>query len=155
MDGAAGLGFTVIVYDEGVPGQPFAVGVTVIVPDIGVAPELVAVNDGTLPVPLAANPIAVLEFVHENVPPAGELVNVNAETTEPLQTLLFAGTTAVGVGFTVIVYVEGVPVQPDNVGVIVIVPVIGDVVVLVAVNEGVLVVPLAARPIAALEFVQA
>ena len=45
------------------PGQPAAVGVTVIVPDIGVEPALVAVNDGMLPEPLAAKPIAVLLFV--------------------------------------------------------------------------------------------
>jgi hypothetical protein len=46
------------------------------------------------------------------------------------------------------------PVHPDNVGVIVIVAVIGEAEAFVAVNDGVLVVPLAARPIAVLELVQ-
>jgi hypothetical protein len=54
----------------------------------------------------------------------------------------------------VIVYVIGVPGQVPKVGVTVIVEVIGEVVVLVAVNEGTPPVPLAARPIAAFEFVQ-
>ena len=49
-----GKGLMVIVYVEGVPGQPFAVGVTVIVPEIGAPPALVAVNEGVLPTPEAA-----------------------------------------------------------------------------------------------------
>jgi hypothetical protein len=61
--GAVEARFTVMVNVIGGPGQPAAVGVTVIVPDIGVEPALVAVNDGRLPVPLAAKPMAVLLFV--------------------------------------------------------------------------------------------
>jgi hypothetical protein len=45
---------TVIVNVTGDPGQPFAVGVTVIVFTIGVDPELVAVNAGRSPVPVVA-----------------------------------------------------------------------------------------------------
>jgi len=56
----------------------------------------------------------------------------------------------VGVGLTVIVNVDGVPVHPFAVGVTVIVLVIGEVVALVAVNDGILFEPLAARPIAGL-----
>ena len=47
----------------GVPVQPPAVGVTVIVEVIGLLVELVAVNEGMFPVPEAPSPIAVLLFV--------------------------------------------------------------------------------------------
>ena len=56
-------------------------------------------------------------------------------------------------GFTVTLNVDGVPVHPFAVGVTVIVAVIGEVVAFVAVNEGILPVPLAERPIAVLLFV--
>lgn len=53
-----------IVYVLGGPVQPPGiVGVTVIVPVTGAPVLLVAVNAGTLPEPLAASPIAVLELV--------------------------------------------------------------------------------------------
>ena len=87
----------------GVPGHPATVGVTVIVPVMAALVKLVAVNTGTFPVPLAARPIAVLELVHANVPPAGVLTNADAETLPPLHTVMFAGTVTVGVGFTVMV----------------------------------------------------
>ena len=58
-----------MVYVIGVPGQLFAVGITVIVALIGDVVTLVAVNDGTLPEPLAVRPIAVLLFVHVKVVP--------------------------------------------------------------------------------------
>jgi hypothetical protein len=98
-----GVGFIVIIYVEGVPGHPFAEGVTVIVPDIGVVPELVAVNAGTFPMPLAPSPIEVLLFDHAKVAPGVILVNALTGTVAPLQTAKFAGTTTVGVGFTVII----------------------------------------------------
>jgi hypothetical protein len=65
--------------------------------------------------------------------------------------------TAVGVGFTVMVNVRGVPVHSvppfRKLGVTVIVAVTGALVVLVAVNEAMLPVPLAPRPIDVLLFV--
>jgi hypothetical protein len=60
----------------------------------------------------------------------------------------------VAVGLTVIVKVVGVPMHPFAMGVTVIVALIGDVVALVAVNEGILPEPLDERPIAVLLFVQ-
>ena len=61
----------------------------------------------------------------------------------------------VGVGFTVIVNVMGVPVQtPPVVGVTVIVEVMGVVPALVAVNEPMLPLPLPVRPMPVLLFVQ-
>lgn len=61
------------------------------------AVELVAVNEGMLPVPLAANPMAVLEFVHVYVAPGGVLVKLVAATVLLLHTTILAGTVAVGV----------------------------------------------------------
>ena len=46
--------------------QPFASGVTVIVDVIGKLVAFVAVNEGILPEPLAASPIAVLLFAQVN-----------------------------------------------------------------------------------------
>jgi hypothetical protein len=53
------------------------------------------------------------------------------------------------------VKVETVPVHPFAVGVMLIVPKIGAFVVFVAVNEGIFPLPLAAKPIEVLLFVQA
>lgn len=59
-----GVGLTVIVYVEEIPVQlPLMEGVTVTVETIAAFVGLRAVNAGTFPVPLAAKPIAVLEFV--------------------------------------------------------------------------------------------
>lgn len=49
--------------------HPFAVGIMVTVDTIVELVELVAVKDGTLPLPLAASPIAVLLLVQVNVVP--------------------------------------------------------------------------------------
>jgi hypothetical protein len=145
----------VIVYELGVPGHPATVGVTVIVAVTADAPVLVAVNAGVFPAPDAASPMEEFEFVHVNVPPAGVLVNAEAATLPPLQTVMFAGTVTVGVGLTVMVYVFGVPGQPATVGVTVIVAVIAVVPAFVAVNAGVFPDPDAAKPIAVFEFVHA
>ena len=51
------------------PVHPFAIGVTVIVALIGKIVAFVVVNEGTLPEPLAARPMAVLLFVQVNVVP--------------------------------------------------------------------------------------
>jgi hypothetical protein len=45
----------------------------------------------------------VLEFVHTKLPPAGLLIKFVAGTAVLLQTLMFAGTVTVGIGFTVMV----------------------------------------------------
>jgi len=135
------------------PGQLFREGATVIVPDIGVDPVFVAVNVAIFPVPADPKPIAVLELVHVKVPPAGMLVKFVAATLLLLHNVMFEGTVTVGVGFTVIIYVEKAPLQLFTVGVTVIVAEIGEVPVLVALNEAILPVPLAAKPIAVFELV--
>jgi hypothetical protein len=132
-----------------------AVGVTVIVAVTAVVPVLTAVNPGVLPLPLAAKPIVAFEFVHVNVVPPVLLVKADAATAPPLQTVMFAGTTTLGLGLTVIVYVCAGPGQPPAVGVTVIVAVTGAVPVFTAVKPGVFPEPEAARPIAVLLFVQA
>ena len=82
-----GVGFTVIVKETGVPVQPFAVGVTVIVATTAVVPLFVAVNEAILPLPLPANPIEGLLFVQLNVVPLTEPVNMMALVDALLQTV--------------------------------------------------------------------
>lgn len=60
----------------------------------------------------------------------------------------------IGVGFTVMVKVWGVPLHPFAVGVTVIVAVTGDVPALEALNPGILPLPLAASPIEVVLLVQ-
>ena len=73
----------------------------VIVPEIKPPLALVVVNAGTFPAPLAASPIAVLEFVHAKVAPVGVLLNVVADITAPAQTVSLGKAETVGNGFTV------------------------------------------------------
>ena len=64
-----GVGLTIIVNVVGVPGQPFAIGVTVILAVTALAPTLTAVNAAILPVPLAAKPMLGVLFVQLYVVP--------------------------------------------------------------------------------------
>jgi hypothetical protein len=81
-----GDGSIVITYTSATPAQVPAVGVTVMFAVIGVEPVLVEVNDGTLPVPLAPNPMFMFELVQLNVTPLdGVDVNELAGTVTPLQ----------------------------------------------------------------------
>ena len=64
------IGLTVMVNVIGVPVQPFPVeGVTVIVAVVALVKLLTVTNDGIFPVPLAANPMAVLLFTQVYVTP--------------------------------------------------------------------------------------
>ncbi len=85
----------------GIPGQPFAVTVTVAV--IGRAVLFTAVNKGVFPEPLAASPIEGSELVHANITPGVGLVKADATTEPPLQTTTSAGNVTAGVGSTVMV----------------------------------------------------
>ena len=67
------------------PLHPFAVGVIVIVAVIGDVVALVAVNEGILPEPLAARPMAVLLFVHVKVVPATGPAGLVAGAVAPAQ----------------------------------------------------------------------
>lgn len=76
-------------------------GVTVIVAVISVLPGFVAVNCGTLPVPDAAKPIAVFEFVQlMDTPVDGVVTKLVAGITSPSFTVILAGTVTEGTGFT-------------------------------------------------------
>ena len=80
-----GVGFTVMVKLTGVPAQPEGdKGVTVMVAVIGAAVPLVAVKPGILPVPDAANPIAVLLLVQLYTVPAMVPVKMTGAVPDPL-----------------------------------------------------------------------
>jgi len=148
-----GAALTVILNAEGVPGQPLTVGVTVMTALIAADPLFVAVKGAIFPVPLPGKPIEGLEFVHANVPPGGVLVKFRAGTTAAGHTVISAGTETVGIEYTVMVYVEGVPTQVFTVGTTDIDPEMFEELVFVAVNGCMLPVPPDARPIAVLELV--
>ena len=149
-----GVGFTVIVKVSDVPVQEFALGVTSIVAVSDVVPAFVAVKLAISPVPLAAKPIEVLSFVQLYVVPVTVPLNVTAVVDALLHKVSSDGSSTVGVGFTVIVKVSGVPAQPFALGVTSIVAVSAIVPVFVAVKLAIFPVLDAARPIEALSFVQ-
>jgi len=64
-------GLTIILYEIGAEHVLELLTETVIVLVIGEPTVFVGVNAGMFPVPLAAKPIAVFEFVHAYVPPTG------------------------------------------------------------------------------------
>ena len=59
----SGVGFTVIANILAGPGQPFTIGLTIILAITGTPVLLIALNDAILPQPLAAKPIEVLLLV--------------------------------------------------------------------------------------------
>jgi len=72
---------------------------------------LVAVKLAILPVPLAARPIVVLVLVQLYTVPATAPVKFTAVVADPLHNTCGNTAFTVGIGFTVIVNVVGVPVQ--------------------------------------------
>ena len=149
-----GVGLTVIVKLWAAPGQPFASGVTVIVAVTATLDTLVAKKDGISPVPLAAKPMVVLSFVQPKLVPLTEPVKFTVPVAALLHKTWLAGCTTLGVGFTVIVKLCEGPGQPLARGVTVIVAITGALVEFVAVNDGIFPLPLAAKPIEVLLFVQ-
>ena len=81
-------------------------------------------------------------------------VKFTASVVAPLHLVWSAGLSTVGVGLTVMVKETGVPSQLLILGIIVIVAIIGVFPVLVAVNEAISPIPLAAKPMAVLLFIQ-
>jgi hypothetical protein len=151
-----GVGLTVIVKLWGVPAHEPYIGVTVIVATVCTLPVLIAGKAVMSPVPLDARPMLVLLLVQ--LKEVAVPVKVTVVVLSPSQTTWFAGVTTLGVGFTVIVKVCGVPLQvtPPNVyfGVTVIVATSGVVPALVVLNAGMFPVPLAPRLIDVLSLVQ-
>ena len=107
-----GVGLIVMLKVDGVPIQPFTVGVTVIVATTPVLPELEAVKAGILPEPLAPIPMLLLLLVHVQLPPAGVVVNADNGTEPPLHTVRLDGTFTVGVGLIIIDAVALAAAQP-------------------------------------------
>lgn len=86
-------------------------GVTVIVAVCTTAVALVATKLAILPVPDAARPMDVLLFVQLYSVPATAPVKLTAAVFDPLHNTCGNTAFTVGIGFTVIVNVIGVPVQ--------------------------------------------
>ena len=150
-----GVGLMVIAKDCGIPAQVFAVGVTINVAVRGVEPEFVAKNEGILPVPLAAKPMLDVLFVQEYVVPmTAEPLNATTVVLSSLQIVGQEGAVTEGVGLTVIVNVCAEPVQPSAEGVTVIVETITVEPLLITEKATILPVPLAAKPMLVLSFVQ-
>jgi hypothetical protein len=143
----AALGLTLIVKVADGPGQPLAVGVTIIVAIAAVSIGLVAVNEAIFPAPVAGRPMDVLLLVQLYVAVATDPVKLIGAVGLPLHTIWLPGFTTEAVGLTVIVKVTGVPGQLFATGITVMVAIIGAPVKLVAGNAAMLPVPLAARPI--------
>jgi hypothetical protein len=123
----------------------------------GAAPVLTAVKLAIdVPVPVPAKPMEVALLVQLKAVPTVALVSEIAVVALPLHSTWAGTASTTGVGLTVISKLMGLPVQVTpafvNLGVTIIVAVIGLEVVLVAVKESVP-APLAARPIEVLEFV--
>ena len=110
----------------------------------------VTVNEGILPLPLAANPMFVLLFVQLNTVFVTELVKFIAVVWVLWHKVWSAVIEISGIGFTVIKKVSELPVQGNPLlvkeGVAMIVAIWGDGPVLVTVYEGILQIPLAANP---------
>lgn len=67
------------------PTQPLAVGVMVMVPETGALVVLLAVNEGIMVTPLAANPMEGLELVQAKVVPLTALTGVVTRVRSPWQ----------------------------------------------------------------------
>ena len=114
-----------------------------------------AVHEGILPLPAAANPMSVFEFIHVNVEPAGVLTKLPILTSAPEHTPIFVIGLTIGEGKMVTVKLIGVPGHPLRVGVTVIIPVISVPEVLEgATHEAIFPEPLKAIPIAVFELDQ-
>ena len=158
------VGLTVMVKDCEGPVQstpPLVnIGVTMIVATTGAVPVLTVVNESMSPVPEAAKPIEGVSLVQTcvEVPPEVTVVN-STDAEEPLQTTWSAGLFTCAVGFTVMVKVLREPSQLTpalvKVGITVIIASTGEVPVFTAVNEAMFPLPVAARPIPGVSFVQA
>jgi hypothetical protein len=75
------------------------------VPVIGVLPKLVAVKEGTLPVPDAAKPIAVFELLQVKLTPPGVPERVLRGITDPSSTDISLLELTIPTGLTVTVNV--------------------------------------------------
>ena len=143
---------------NGVPTQPPKLGVTVNVTVTGALVVFVNVPL-ILPLPTLGMPVTVarLSLIQSKVIPGTLPVNAMVLIADSEHTVCDAGVAVpVGTGLTEIVKLSGVPGQEvlGSTGVTVMVAVCVVLPLLVAINEAILPVPLAAKPIDGLEFVQ-
>ena len=82
------------------PTQAFAIGVTVIIEVTAALVVLFATNDAIFPIPLAASPVDVFEFVQLNVEFTGMPVKLITDVFAPLHTTMFDTDVTVGIGLT-------------------------------------------------------
>lgn len=130
----------------GVPIQPLAFGVTVIVAIMGVNPEFVAIKLEMFPLPDAAKPMEGVSFVQSKVVTITLPVNRIVPLVLPLHFTRLVIEVTFGFGFTVILNVLDKPGQLLADGVTVIVAIIGVTPVFMAVNEGIVSLPDGAIP---------
>ena len=115
---------------------------------------LMAVNGLISPEPEAASPIEGLSFVQLNVAPVTAVAKYTVEVVAPLHNCRSPGWVTAAIGLTVIVKTFAGLAQPNTFADTVIVAVIGCVVLLIAVKDGISPIPLAANPIPVLLFAQ-
>lgn len=94
------------------PVHPAADGVTFTVATIGAKVVLLAAKEPMSPIPDAASPIDVVVLVQSYCVPGTEPLKFTVGVNAVLHTTMFAGSTTVGVGFTLMVKCCVVPVQP-------------------------------------------
>jgi hypothetical protein len=141
-----GVGLTVIVKVFGVPKQPFAFGVTVMVAVTDINPVFIAVKLAMLPLPTVAKPMDAVSFVQSKVVPEAFPEKLITPLEAVLHLTRFGIEFTVGVGLTVMSNVFDKPVQPLTNGVTLIVAITAVAPVFIAVNEGIVLVPEAAIP---------
>lgn len=150
-----GMGLIVMLNTFAGPWHPLAFGLTVMPAVAGDEPLLNTVYDGILPVPPAGIPsVAGAVLVHVYTVPDTAPLKATGFVCPPLHNCWFGGCTTLGVGFTVNVNDSGLPVQPAALGTMVMVAVTGLLPVFTALNAGILLLPMAGKPIDGLLFVQ-
>lgn len=96
------------------PVHPFMIEVTLTVAFNGFELPLVAMKAGIIPLPDVPNPTSILLVqLKVGLPPVAEVEKVKPAWLAPEQRVWLVTTSTVGVGFTVIVKVIGIPSQPD------------------------------------------
>ena len=150
----SGVGFTLTLNSLVGPAQPSATGVTLRVAVSMELPALVAVKPAISPLPLEARFMEVLSFVQLYITPVTPPLKFSVPVPTPLHNTRSTGTITSGVGFTLIVNSLVGPAQPSATGVTLIVAVSVEVPVLTTVKPEILPLPLEARLIEALSFVQ-
>jgi hypothetical protein len=111
-----------------------------------VLPVFIDVNEGTLPLPLAANPMAELLLVQLKAAPEGLLVKAVKGTTSPLQKTWLEIGKIIGLGFMLMVKFCAIPIQLLICGTTVMTATIELFVPLLATKDGIFPLPAEGNP---------